>query len=180
MRTFSVPTHDEVSPASQLLFDILKRRAGKVPNLYAVMGYSPSALKGFMNLDEALNDGIFTSKEREAVALVVSQVNGCDYCLAGHTILAIKRGFTKEETLDIRRGEVGESRLNAIVQLAKAVTETKGRPADKYLNSFYEAGFDDGALMELVGLVTVRVFTNYVFALTNVPIDFPVAEPLIK
>ena len=32
--------------------------------------------------------------------------------------------------------------------------------------------------MELIGLVTVRVFTNYVYALTDIPVDFPEAEPL--
>jgi hypothetical protein len=27
-------------------------------------------------------------------------------------------------------------------------------------------------------LITVRVFTNYVYALTAIPVDFPAAEPL--
>lgn len=180
MKTITVPARDQVSPESQSLFDILQKRTGKVPNLYATMGYSSHALKAFMNLEEALTGGAFTPKEKEAVALVVSEVNGCEYCLAGHTILAIKRGFTKEETLEIRKGEVSDPRLNTIIQLAKAITETKGYPDEKYLTGFYDAGFNEGALMELVGLVVVRIFTNYVFALTHVPIDFPMAEPLKK
>jgi len=109
---------------------------------------------------------------------VVSEVNSCEYCLAGHTILAMKRGFTKEETHEIRRGQINDPKLNSVIQLAKAITETRGKSADEYLSNFYEAGFDEGAVMELIGLVMVRLFTNYVFALTNVPIDFPLADPL--
>src|SRR5580698_6331294 len=122
MKKITVPTREQVSPDAQLLFDVLQKRAGKVPNLYATMGHSAFALKGFMGLEDALNGGVFSAKEREAIALVVSEVNSCEYCLAGHTILAIKRGFTKEETLDIRRGQVTDSRLNSIIQLAKAIT----------------------------------------------------------
>ena len=44
MKTFSVPTRGQVSPESQVLFDVLKKRVGKVPNLYATMGYSSFAL----------------------------------------------------------------------------------------------------------------------------------------
>lgn len=178
MKTITVPTRDQVSAESQVLFDVFQKRMGKVPNLYATMGYSPFALQSFMSLEETLNKGVFTPKEREAIALIVSEVNSCEYCLAGHTLAAIKRGFTQEETLDIRKGKVDDNRLNAIVQLAKAITETKGKPSENTLSDFYEAGFDEAALMELVGLVIVRLFTNYVFALTNIPVDFPLAAPL--
>jgi uncharacterized peroxidase-related enzyme len=178
MKNISVPTREQVSPESQLLFDVLQKRMGKVPNLYATMGYSPFALKAFMNLDETLGGGVFNPKEKEAISLVVSEVNSCEYCLAGHTLAAIKRGFTKEDTFNIRKGDVNDIRLNAIIQLAKAITETKGRPAEEYIANFYAAGFDEAAVMELIGLVIVRLFTNYAFALTNIPIDFPLAESI--
>jgi hypothetical protein len=32
--------------------------------------------------------------------------------------------------------------------------------------------------MELVGLISLRVFTNYAFALTQIPVDFPAAAPI--
>ncbi|MDP9077068.1 MAG: carboxymuconolactone decarboxylase family protein [Bacteroidota bacterium] len=178
MKTISVPTRDQVSPDSQLLFDVLQKRMGKVPNLYATIGYSPFALQSFMNLEETLNKGVFNPKEREAIALIVSEINSCEYCLAGHTMAAIKRGFTKEETIAIRKGSAEDPRLHAIIQLSKSIAENKGKPSENSLEAFYNAGFDEAALMELIGFVTVRIFTNYVFALTNVPIDFPLAEPL--
>ena len=178
MKTIKVPVRDQVSAGAQVIFDQFQKRLGKVPNLYATMGYSENALKGFVDFDAAFSHGAFRPKEREAIALVVSEVNGCAYCLAGHTLAAIKNGFTKKETLDLRRGQVSDPKLNAIIQLAKSIAENKGHADPVVLENFFAAGHDEAALMELVGLVTVRIFTNYVYALTAIPIDFPAAEPL--
>lgn len=178
MKTINVPTRDQVSAESQELFDTLKKRVGKVPNLYATIGYSSHALKAFLDFEGTLNAGLFTAKEREAIALIVSEVNGCAYCLAGHTAAAVLRGFTKAETLDIRRGHTADDRLNAIIALAKSITVNKGKGDAADLENFYAAGFEEAALMELIGLVTVRIFTNYVFVNTEIPVDFPAAEPI--
>ncbi|PSL46142.1 putative peroxidase-related enzyme [Chitinophaga niastensis] len=178
MKSINVPARDQVSTESQLLFDQLTQRLGKVPNLYATIGYSPNALKGFLEYEATLNKGVFTPKEREAIALVVSEVNGCAYCLAAHTGLALRTGFTKEETISIRKGQVSDNKLNAIIQLGKSIAENKGKPGNDLLENFYQAGFNEAAVMELIGLIAVRVYTNYVFALTEVPLDFPPAEPL--
>ncbi|NHA04233.1 carboxymuconolactone decarboxylase family protein [Mucilaginibacter sp. HC2] len=178
MKTIQVPNRDQVSAGSQVIFDQFQKRLGRVPNLYATMGYSENALKGFVDFDAAFSHGVFRPKEREAIALIVSEINGCAYCLAGHTLAAIKNGFTKEETLDLRRGKSNDDKVNAIVQLAKSITINKGHADEQSLDDFYAAGFDEAALMELIGLVTVRIFTNYVFAATAIPVDFPLAEPI--
>lgn len=178
MKTITVPTAEQVSPESQELFQQFQKRMGKVPNLYATIGYSHHALKAFMDFEGSLNRGAFNGKEREAIALVVSEVNQCAYCLAGHTLAAIKNGLTMDDTLNIRRGHVADEKMNAIIELAKSVTETKGHPDTALLDNFYAAGYNEGALMDLIGLVTVRVFTNYVFATTEIPVDFPAAIPL--
>lgn len=178
MKKITVPTIDQVSDETKVLFEAMQKRIGKVPNLYATIGYSSKALKSFLDLDATLSSVSFNGKQREAVALVVSQVNGCAYCLAGHTATALKFGLTKEETIDIRKGFSANTEINAIVQLAKSIAETKGHAEEKYLNQFFDVGFDEKNLMELIGLITVRVFTNYVFAITNIPIDFPEAPPL--
>ncbi|WP_212002611.1 carboxymuconolactone decarboxylase family protein [Chitinophaga sp. HK235] len=178
MSNIKVPGKGQVSTEAQVIFDQLQHRLGKVPNLYATIGYSANALKGFLEFESTLNDGAFTPKEREAIALIVSELNKCDYCLSAHTLLAIKNGFTREETLQIRRGVVDDSKLNAILQLAISIVKNKGKAEQGLISAFFEAGFNEAAMMELVGLITVRVFTNYVYALTDIPVDFPLAVPI--
>lgn len=178
MKTINVPAREQVSADSQIIFDQMQKRLGKVPNLYATIGYSANALKGFLDFDATLSKGVFSPKEREAIALVVSEINGCAYCLAGHTLAAIKSGFSKEDTLAIRRAHVADPKLQALITLAKSITVNKGHADETSLENFFAAGYDEAAVMELIGLVTVRIFTNYVFALTAIPVDFPAAEPI--
>jgi uncharacterized peroxidase-related enzyme len=178
MKTINVPTKDQVNPQSQEIFDSITKRMGKVPNLYATIGYSASALQGILNFEEAFNYSAFNAKEREALYLVVSQVNNCDYCLAAHSMIAGMRGFSKEEIINFRKGLANDAKLNAALQFAKAITENKGKVNDNIKEAFFEAGYDEAALMELIGLVTVRTFTNYVYGLTQIPIDFPVVEKI--
>lgn len=86
-------------------FRIRREKMGKIPNLYATIGYSSSALKSMLETETSLaHDSSFIAKEREAINLIVSQVNECDYCLAVHTTLAKMRGFTEKDTLEIRKG----------------------------------------------------------------------------
>ena len=49
--------------------------------------------RGFATEAMALFAAGITGKAREVVNLVVSQVNGCRYCLAAHTALARRAGF---------------------------------------------------------------------------------------
>lgn len=178
MKTINVPTREQVSPQAQVIFDAIAKKLGKVPNLYATIGYSAEALKAMLDFEETLNHGVFSAKEREAVYLVVSQVNSCDYCLAAHTILAGMRGFTKDEILNCRRGQAADPKLYAVLQLAKAIAENKGIVNAAVKDAFFDAGFNEAALIELSALVTLRTFTNYVYALTEIPVDFPAVEKI--
>jgi AhpD family alkylhydroperoxidase len=178
MKKINVPVKEQVSADAQILFDKIQKGLGKVPNLYATIGYSANALKGYLDFEGALSNGVFTPKEREAISLIVSEVNSCDYCLAAHTMLATMKGFTKEETLLLRKGIAKDLKLNTALRLAKSITENKGKADTALIDAFFDAGYNETALIELIGLVTGKIFTNYVYALTNVPVDFPAAQPL--
>ncbi|MEN0053068.1 MAG: carboxymuconolactone decarboxylase family protein [Mucilaginibacter sp.] len=178
MKTITVPTREQVNPQSQEIFDAITKKMGKVPNLFATIGYSATALKAVLDLEETLSHGAFNAKEREAVNLAVSQVNHCNYCLAAHSMIAGMRGYSKEDILGFRKGTAADQKLQAALQLAQAISETKGEVSDELKDAFFEAGYDEAALMELVGLITLRTFTNFAFALTKIPVDFPAAEKI--
>lgn len=179
MKTITVPALTQLEPESQTILNAVQKKLGKVPNLFATIGYSTHALKGILDFEATLySSTIFTAKEREAVNLIVSQVNLCNYCLAAHTMLAKMRGFSEEETIAIRKGNTPDSRLNAIIQLAQSIAENKGKGEQDRMEAFFNAGFTEAGLMELIGLITVRTYTNYVFSSTAIPIDFPAASPL--
>ena len=179
MKTISVPEKEQLSFGAQSILEFIEKKMGKIPNLYATIGYSSSALKSMLETEASLaHDTSFTTKEREAINLIVSQVNECDYCLAAHTTLAKMRGFTEDDTLEIRKGSFSEEKLDAVIKLAQSIANNKGNAGNGALENFFNAGFDEKALIELTALVALRSFTNYVFANTRIPIDFPLAQAI--
>ncbi|MRG43480.1 carboxymuconolactone decarboxylase family protein [Chitinophaga sp. SYP-B3965] len=176
MTTFKVPVREEVSAASQQSFDTLKKVLGMVPNLYATMAYSDNALSKFLTFQNAPTS--LSNKEKEAVNLIVSQINGCKYCLSAHTMLGKMNGFTDEEIILIRKGGSSIPKINALVQMAKDVTENKGHVTPEKLDAFFEAGYTKGNLVDLILLVGDKTIMNYLHNLTDIAIDFPLAPEL--
>ncbi len=175
---FNVPTREQVNEPAQSVFDALKNKLGMVPNIYAYAGHSPNTLKQYLEFNEGLGSGSFSGKEREAVALAVAQINGCRYCQSAHSLLAGQHGFSEEEILQLRDGSHPDEKLGALTRLAKEIQSTNGNPSQEALEDFEAAGYDQESLVELIGLISVNVFTNYIHGIAQFDIDFPVAPEL--
>lgn len=175
MSDFQVPSRLDVSADNQEIFDNLKKGFGMVPNLYAVMGLSDTALGNYLAFQNAKTS--FSNKEKQAVNLVVSQINECHYCQSAHTVLGKMNGLTEEQTIEIRKGKASfDSKLNALVILTKEITEKKGFALSETTDAFINAGYTKGQVVELVLLIAEKTAMNYLHAITKVEIDFPLAQ----
>ena len=149
-----------------------------MPNLYATIGHSANALTSYMAFVQAQAKGTFHGKDREAIYLIVSKFNGCEYCQASHTPSAIKFGWREEETVLLRAGKLPEKKWQVLYRVIEAVIEHKGEVNNELLKEFFDLGYNETALMDLMALIMAMTFTNYVFRLTKIPIDFPPAKPV--
>ncbi len=178
MKNLEIRSREEVQPQTQEIFDNLKGAIGMVPNLYATAANSHQGLTALLGLGENLKGGSFSGKEIEAIALAVGQANQCNYCLSAHTALAKMNGFSEAETLLLRNGSIEDNKLNALIALATDITVTKGKPAQENIDKFFDAGYTQGALVELIGHVSLNTFTNYLNHIADTKIDFPVAQEI--
>jgi|SRR6186713_3383517 len=178
MNPFDVPSYDSVSDDAKPAFDRFIKLLGKMPNLYAVIGNSATTLNAYVAYTQAQVKGKFHAKDREAIYLIVSQLNGCEYCLASHTASALKNGWTEEETLLIRAGKFPDAKWTTLYQMIRSVIDHKGEVSDELLSAFYQLGYTQEALMDLMALISIMSFTNYVYRLTKVPIDYPMAKAI--
>ena len=177
MANFSVPSRGDVSANNQEIFDNLNKALGMVPNLYAVMALSDTALGNYLAFQNAKTT--FSNKEKQAGNLVVSQVNECLYCQSAHTVLGKLNGLTEAQTIEIRKGSASfDKRLDVLVTLAKEITANKGFASTEAIDAFINAGYTKGQVIELVFLVAEKTAMNYVHAITKVEIDFPVAQAI--
>lgn len=177
MKQFEVPTREKVSAANQAIFDDLKSKLGFVPNIYATYAYSDNALGRYLAFSSGKTS--LSNKEKEAIFLVVSQVNNCVYCQAAHTTIGKMNGFTDEQTIELRKGGASfDSKLDALVKLAKSIIENRGKISDDVLNAFYAAGYNNENLIDTIVTVGDKTITNFLHKVTNIPLDFPEAAPL--
>lgn len=171
--TISVPTKNDVDTKSQVIFDDMKAQMGMVPNLYATIGYSSNALESFMAFSGNAGKDTFNKKEIEAIKLAVSEANNCDYCKAAHTAIAKMNGFSQEETVQLRNATIADSKLQILSKISGAIAKKAGHIDPSLTQSFFDLGYDEKALIDLVAVITSVTFTNYVHGITKVAVDFP-------
>jgi len=178
MSRIAIPPSIAASPfASQPLLEAVQQLLGSVPNLFRVVGNSPAALEGYLGLNGALAKGKLDAKTRERIALVVAELNSCDYCLSAHTYLG--KNLAKLEDSEMaanREGGSSDARAAAALRFAAKVVIARGHVTDADLESVKAAGYDDAQVMEIVLNVALNTLTNYVNSVARTDIDFPVVK----
>lgn len=179
MKNLETLSPDQAPALSQELFSAIKNKIGVLPNLYATIGNSGPALKATLAIGDILGSGEFTDTEREVIALAVAQTNDCDYCLAAHTAIGQSLGLSQDETVNIRAGQASDEKQRVLASLASAITSTRGYPGQDKIDSFFEAGYTQAALAELIVLVALNTITNYTNHIAGTTVDFPAAPELV-
>jgi len=174
---FKVPTKSTVSEENKAILEKMESNIGFIPNIYATYALSNNALArytSFANGKTSLNN-----KEKEVVNLVVSQINGCTYCLAAHTALGKMNGFSDEEILEIRKGTAAfHPKFDALAKFSKSVLKSAGKIEDHVLEDFFEAGYTKENLVDTLLAIGEKTITNMLHNVTRVPVDFPEAASL--
>lgn len=170
--SIKVPTAAEVTPQNQEIFNNLNSALGFVPNLYATFAHSKNALGNFLTY--ANGETSFSKKEKEVIDLAVSNVNNCSYCQAAHTAMAKMNGFTDEQALELRQGKASwDTKLNTLGKISRAIAENRGNVNENLKNEFFEAGYNEENLIDLVVAVGIVNTTNLMHNITGVEVDFP-------
>lgn len=176
MSRLPIPTLDNAPAASRPTLAAINKQLGVVPNLFRLIGSSPTALTAFTSFQGTLSKSLDV-KTRERIALAVAQVNGCDYCLSAHSYLGLNLAKISPEEITLnRRGQSGDAKANAAVAFAYKVAKERGHVSDTDLAAVRDAGFSDAQIVEIVALVAENSFTNYLNEVAETDIDFPVVK----
>lgn len=154
----------------------VKAKIGMIPNLFATFALAPAALNGYLAFSDSLSKGRLNARQREVVALAVSQVNSCQYCLSAHTMLGKGAGMSEACTLDARHGKASDPLENAIAAFAVKVARQHGMVSDDELNAAKKSGLDDALIVEVIANVAFTVLTNYTNNVAKTDVDFPIVK----
>ena len=169
---FEVPTREQMSTDNLPVYDAIVKSIGFMPNLFSTLGLSDNGLNRYISFQNGKSS--LNNKEKEAINLIVSEVNDCNYCRAAHTTIGKMNGFTDEQALEIRRGQaVFNKKLNALVKLSRDIVNTRGNINQNYLELFFNEGYNKGHLVDVIIQIGEKTITNYLHNVTKVAIDFP-------
>ena len=177
-----IPVHT-VTDAPEDSRDALKAlevKFGKVLNIHGEMAHAPVVVQGYSALQRAIADfGTFDPATREAIALAVGKVDGCDYCQSAHTLSAKRAGFSEEQTIAIREDQVDfDSKLAALLTLVRESAANLGHVPDAVWQRALDAGWTDTELTEASVHIVVNLFTNHFNHLVQTDLDVPAAPGL--
>lgn len=174
MSTLPLVEPSNASPAATELLAGIQRSLGVTPNMAKAMANSPALLKGYVELNGALNDGVLKPAVREQIALAVAQDNSCNYCLSAHSYLAEHVAHLSEvEIAAARRSESTDDKTAALLSFATAVNDRRGSVSAEDVASVRDAGASDEEIAETIGHVALNVLTNFFNKAADVDIDFP-------
>ena len=176
MSRISIPTRDEAPAESQPILDSVHKALGFVPNLQRAMSLSPAALSGWAGLMGALSKTLDV-KTRDGIALAVSAVNECDYCLAAHSYIAKNLAKIPPEEIALnRQGRSSDAKRAAAIHFAKRLIESHGKVTAEEFAAVRGAGYTDAQIIEIIALSAQFLLTNFVNNAVDTDIDFPAAE----
>ncbi|MDH3614950.1 MAG: peroxidase-related enzyme [Gammaproteobacteria bacterium] len=158
----------EVSEAAGKLakmYAALIKQRGKVSNILKVHGLNPEAMGNHLDLYMTLMFGKsgLSRAEREAIAVVVSANNDCEYCV-NHHAEALRRYLDDEETVNLLMAADGletlEPRLSNIVRHAEKLTTAPAAMTESDLGELRAEGLSDNDILDLTLIVSYFNFVN--------------------
>lgn len=147
-----------------------------LPPIFRQMANSEGMVRAFMALEAQVAAGSLTDAEHEAVRLLVSERNGCAFCLSVHFMKAGKAGLDRAARNNARLGRAtGEARIDAIVGLAAALLDNGGRVSDDELAAARSAGLDDTVMNDIIVVIAAMTLTNLFNGLNDTDLVMPEA-----
>jgi uncharacterized peroxidase-related enzyme len=176
MPRVTIPDRDDAPAESQEMLNAVARQLRFVPALFRAAAISPDALTGMTQLKAAIARAL-DARTLARIALAVSQVNECKYCLSLHTYLGMNfGGLSPEEILLNRRGDSADAKSSALVVFVQKVVAMRGNGAEQELQMIRDAGFDDAQIIEIVAASAYYIFTNLINNVFDTNVDFPEVE----
>lgn len=174
MTEFTIHDMESAPEASKPLLENSKKTFGRLPGLHGVMAEAPGLLEGYQVLHGLFQDSSFDADELTVVWQTINVEHECHYCVPAHTGIA-KAMKVSDEIIDALRNEtpLPSDKLEALRTFTLAVVRKRGYVDSEDLNAFYDAGYGQRQVLEVILGLSQKVMSNYVNHIAETPVDEP-------
>lgn len=167
-----LPMVDPLPPETRKYFDICDEKLGMVPNVLKAHAFDIDKLNAFtaMYNELMLADSGLSKLEREMIAVVVSSVNKCFYCLTAHGA-AVRQlsGDPKLGEMLVMNWRVADLpyRQRAMLSFAEKMTKASAEIAEYDREALRDAGFSERDIWDIANVTGFFNMTNRVASATD-------------
>ena len=167
-----LPMVDPLPEETQKYFDICQEKLGMVPNVLQAYAFDIEKLNTFtaMYNDLMLGDSALSKLEREMIAVAVSSVNKCYYCLVAHgaAVRALSGDPQLGEAL-VMNYKVADidARQMAMLDFAVKLTRESAGVLEADRQALREHGFSDRDIFDIIAVAAFFNMTNRVASGTD-------------
>ena len=167
-----LPQVDPLPPATQKYFDICQDKLGMVPNVLRAYAFDVAKLDAFTALynDLMLAASGLTKLEREMIAVAVSSINKCFYCLTAHgaAVRQLSGDPALGEMMVMNWRAAGlDARQTAMLTFAEKLTVDSARIVESDRQALRDAGFTDRDIWDIASVAAFFNMTNRVASATD-------------
>lgn len=152
-----LPPADPLDDDIRAYFDKCTEKLGLIPNVLRAYAFDQAKLRAFMAMynDLMLAPSGLSKAEREMIAVVVSALNRCHYCLTAHgaALRALTGDAALAETIAQNwRAAALDARTRAMLVFAEKVTLDSHRIEDPDRAALRAAGFTDRDIWDIAAV----------------------------
>lgn len=162
-----LPAVDPLPEATQKYFSICQDKLGMVPNVLQAHAFSIEKLNAFTGLynELMLADSGLSKLEREMIAVVVSSINRCFYCLTAHGAAVRELSgdpiLGEQLVMNYRTAEL-TPRLRAMLDFAALLTSASHTVEEQHRQRLRDVGFTDRDIWDIINVTGFFNMTNRV------------------
>ena len=156
---------DRPDPEIAAYFAKCEEKLGFVPNVFRAYAFDNTKLKAFMAMadDLMLGESGLSKAEREMIAVAVSALNHCHYCLTSHGAALRQRSQSPElgELIaqNYRAADLGR-RQKAMLDFAAKLTEAPDKIEEADRVALRRAGFSDRDIWDIAAVASFFNMSN--------------------
>lgn len=161
-----------LSPAMDAYFAKCDEKLGMVPNVLKAYAFNNEKLEAFVGFynDLMLGASNLSKLDRELIAVAVSSINSCYYCLTAHGAavrqLSGDPALGEQMVMNYRVAKL-EPRQRAMIDFAVLVTEDPARVVEADRQQLREAGFSDRDIWDISAVAAFFNMTNRMASATD-------------
>ena len=167
-----LPMVDPLPADIQKYFDICVDKLGLVPNVLRAYAFDIEKLNAFTGLynNLMLGESGLSKLVREMIAVAVSSINKCFYCLAAHgaAVRALSGDpiLGEQIVMNYRTAQLS-TRHRAMLDFAALVTQDSASIEEHHRQTLRDAGFDDSDIWDIANVAGFYNMSNRVASATD-------------